>query len=220
LIIAIPFSGKDVSTEVAGVMIASCRRVMPDVPIWQLTDEITEQLPGVDKAVRRPRGDDWGEFFLDHMIDLPEVEILRIDYDVIVQRDVSGVFAMPFDLALTRRPLNDVTCSNSVRTRNPHNHGVMFLRRARRFFEEAKKQYAEGDGWMDIAMALEAAACVPDIRWVELPGERYNFTPKRKTDDVSACSIVHYKGDRKWWMVDVESARRDGARILEMVEKA
>lgn len=218
MIIAIPFAG-NVPEEVAAAMIESCKRSMPDSEIWQLTDDDTQKLEDADKAIRLPM-EDWGLFYLKHMCNLPETEILRLDYDVIVQRDVSPVFDLPFDLALTRRPLNDPTCSNSMRVHNPHNHGVMFLRRAKRFFHVALSTYRNAkntDKWMDVAMAKEYAAAIPDIRWLELPGERYNYTPKRKDEDVSECSIVHYKGDRKWWMVDSSGARSAGKDVLEKV---
>lgn len=220
MIICVPFAGKNVSPEVFEVMLASCKRAMPDVEVWQLTDEDTPLV--ADKAVRMPMVKNWGVFFFDHLINLPEdTEILRLDYDLIVQKDVREVFNIPFDVALTRRPLNDVTCSNSMRALHPHNHGVVFMRRARKFFQVAKEKYLTlQNDWMDVSEAMCHAAADHSIRWIELPGERYNYTPKRRDEDVSYCSIVHYKGDRKSWMVDSPGARSDGQNILSKLKMA
>lgn len=221
MIIVVPFAGP-VSTAVAGVMIESCRKTMPHVPIWQLTDEDTPKLDGVAGTIRRKWTGELATFHLEHMSNLPEDEILRLDYDLIVKRDVTPVFGFKFDLALTRRPLNDPTCGNLMRVKNPHNHGVIFLRpKAKLFFERALEEYSSienKDRWMDIAYALENAAASDVCRWIELPGERYNYTPKKRDEDVSFADIIHYKGDRKHWMIDNDQARRDGEAVLRMVE--
>lgn len=227
MIIAVPFAGKNVSAAIAGAMIASCKRTMSDVEIWQITDSDTPLLPGMKGAIRRTRTGDWGQFFLEHMANLPQEEILRLDYDVIVQRDVREIFGLPFDVAFTRRTMNDPTCSNFIRVKNPHNHGVVFIRPSGKpLFEMALAEYMEHsgeDGWMDVTLAIENAAAATTCRWIELPGERYNYTPKRREEDVSHCAIVHYKGNRKWWMVGAESeeeAKRDGEAVLDMVDNA
>lgn len=208
--IAFPFAG-EIPASIAGVMIDSCRRVMPGVPIYQLTDLKTQALPNAIPV--RKNFQDIGELILNHFLDL-EGEVLKLDYDMIVQRDVSEVFRLPFDFALTRRPLNDLTISSNIRVRNPYNHGVMFLRNSKEFFRLALKEYMDsGRHWMNIPVALDTAAAMTTLKWVELPGERYNYTPKLRDEDVSHCSIVHYKGARKWWMVETEEAKRAGDHV-------
>ena len=226
MIIAVPFAGADVSQAVAKVMVASCKAAMPNVEVIQLTDVDTEPLEGVDGVIRRHRGDSWPEFFLRHMITMPYPEVLKLDYDVIVQRSVEEVFQLPFDLALTRRIINDTTCGPMIRVKNPHNHGVMFMRHgAKPFFEYAYREFLgiqDDNGWMDVSYILEEAAAQGTCRWIQLPGERYNYTPKHRDEDVSNCAIVHYKGNRKWWMVGAENeaeARKDGEQVLRMVEE-
>jgi hypothetical protein len=217
----VEFKGHTNAREIAEVMIASCKATMPDVPIYQLTDMDTECLPGVE-AIRRPRQADFALFALDHLIHLEEGDVLKLDSDVVVQKDVQHVFDLSFDLALTRRPLNDQTVSNSIRVWNPHNHGVMFLRRARKFFEYALKEYraSEKDGWMGAALAAEMAAASDVCRWIQVDGAIYNYTPKRKDEDVSHCAIVHYKGDRKWWILDSPESRASGASVIKRLQAA
>lgn len=75
-------------------MLDSVRRYM-DCPIVHLADEKEEGLPGCE-VVREPwDGTNVMEYRIRHLANLPEGEWLSLDTDMIVQHDLSQVFASP-----------------------------------------------------------------------------------------------------------------------------
>lgn len=184
---------------IAKSLIASSKKVMPDVEVWQLTDGDTPKAPGIDgclrvsgqmpMAVRRMTAHS-----------MLHGEWLFVDTDVVIQKDVRHVFESPFLVAVTDRVGSLWEHSPDVKDM-PYNMGVTFSR-SPHFWEEAKenllkldiqKQHWCGDQLVVCAMAGPKYLKV-------LPGHIYNFTPATREDDCSHAAIVHYKGKRKAWI--------------------
>src|SRR5882762_11840577 len=99
MIAAFPFSDVSRSPEariqerkVAELMIASVRKVMPSVEIVQMTDlDITDDLP-VDRVLRKAfNRANWVPWMYEFLSEIPG-EVLFLDSDIIVQRDLSPMF--------------------------------------------------------------------------------------------------------------------------------
>jgi hypothetical protein len=207
--------------EIADVMIRSVKAHMP-AKIVQLTNMTTPKLSLVD-VVRRKESDGLVDLRLAHQEDLPG-DCLILDYDCVVQRDVSEVFQQPFDIAFTRRALDDKTVSQSVAQASPHNMGVIFQRPRGQFFwkavREAHKRLA-GDNWLDGQALISQAIRETTYDILELPGEVYNHTPLTEDEDVTGRAILHYKGLKKAWMFkDPElrlKAKAAGKHVLNIM---
>lgn len=182
-------------------LIASAKRVMPDVEVWQLTDGDAPKVRGIDgcirlagqmpMAVRRMK--------LHSML---HGEWLFVDTDVVIQKDIRHVFESPFLVAVTDRVGSLWEHSPDVKDM-PYNMGVTFSR-SPEFWEEVVKRLQKlephlqqwcGDQLVVCQMAKEKLQKV-------LPGHIYNFTPGTRDEDRSHAAIVHYKGSRKDWVND------------------
>ena len=192
-------------------MIASVRRHVPGAHLIQMTDMLTDPLPGVDLITRFPRGPDFILFRFGLLDTLPRADTMMLDYDVIVQGDLAHVFKRPFDLALTRRDATDKTISSFMLEKIPHNAGVMFSRKTGfEFWRGALSAYwleTSRNGWLDGAVAVELALAKTRLNVLDLPCSRYNYTPATPDEDVSMRVCVHYKGNRKAWIGGPEAAQ-------------
>jgi hypothetical protein len=184
-------------------MVASCKRHMPTVPIMHMRDEKTQEidrcmsqvLPWDGKRLMLYRGQ--------HLAALPRGDVLSLDVDVIVQRDLRPVFHKPFDVALTKRkgPILDGDGVDIAKLM-PYNAGVMFSTRNAfwtRVLEIIKDLPEEAQNWWGDQLAVKAAA--PEFNTLDLPCSIYNYTPATEDEDVSDKAVVHYKGNRKDWML-------------------
>ena len=189
------------------IMLASIRRVMPHALTLQMTDEHTAALADVDEVRRLPYD---GEFLmtyrLRHMAELSYGEYLFLDTDVVVLQDVSGIFDLPFDVALPRceRPVLAPDGTDISQTM-PYNFGVLFSR-SPLFWEQAHEvcktftpdvQKCWGD-----QLAVKLVVDTDEFDVLELPGDTFNFTPDNAQEDLGPRAIVHYKGKRKHWMLE------------------
>lgn len=226
MIVAFTFVG-DLCTELAQAMLGSVRRSIPGAYCVQLTDHKTPLVEGADGAIRLDHNPDLIEFRCRQLRELTG-EVIYLDYDCIVQKDISSVFEQPFDIALTRRPVDDKTASPPVRDIIPYNFGVSFQRNGK-FWSLLSEEYAalvNKDGWMmgQYAGGLCVAKSRGTINVLDLPGEYYNYTPTRKDEDVTGRAVVHYKGKRKHWMLRgaspeiIERAMGDERRVAKMTQ--
>lgn len=203
--------------DLAKVMILSVRKHLPESQIVQLTDDKTPMLPGVDAMVQMPYDGDFGAWRLKHFAWF-EGEVLHLDYDVIVNRDVSDVFKQDFDVALTKRSDNDKTVSPQINRLSPHNMGVVFSRNPdfwKRVYDHYMSVPERSWMWIQIATTEAAHFLKDEFKVLELPGETYNYTPSSPLEDVSNKAIVHYKGDRKHWMDG--SGKKGGELVRNMM---
>ena len=183
-------------------LLASVRQVMPGVKVYQLTDQHSPALHGIDEVDRcsddvpmavlrmRLQGDCSGEW-------------LFVDPDIIVQKDVRPVFDDQFDIALTDR-IGTSMEGTPYAAAMPYNLGVAFSR-SPAFWQEAEAhlqhlppalQEWEGDQRVICAMVRQKLGGSIKI----LSGQIYNYPPNTPNEDVSHAAIVHYKGNRKGWM--------------------
>lgn len=206
--------------SLARAMCESVRKAMPGVRIHQLTDLGTPPLHFVD-AVQRVDMTDLIDFRFQHLARFPE-DVICIDYDCIVQRDLNAVFDQPFDLAFTRRPKNDRTASQSAAEAMPHNLGVIFQRPSgKAFWEDVAQTWAQSEyNWLAGQILVSQKIAKRDFNILELPGEYYNYTPSAPDEDLRARAVVHYKGNRKHWMVNEDETRAEGKRINTLTEQA
>jgi hypothetical protein len=181
----------------AEMMVASVRKHMA-CDIYQLTDIGTEQIAGCTVVRKSWDGDNPMIFKMLHLADLYG-DVLALDTDVIVQADLSPVFGLPFDVALTRRdgPIYDPS-GKDVTKAMPYNCGVMFSRLPA--FWVRCLAWCEGKrvGWY--ADQLAAAEVGKTANVLTLHCDNFNYTPGSAEEDVSSRLAVHYKGQRKAWM--------------------
>jgi len=184
--------------------VASVRSVMPEAKIVQFSDETSPEIPGVHEVRRQViktplwvhRWQAYSEV---------EGEIVCLDTDVIVRKDLSRVFALDFDVALTRRdkPLLDPN-GTDITQAMPFNGGVV-LSRSRKWMRKLAETCAEltslNQKWYTDQMAMTVCARTQPETVLHLPCELYNFTPDRQDSDTSHAWVVHYKGKRKEWML-------------------
>jgi lipopolysaccharide biosynthesis glycosyltransferase len=166
--------------------------------VLHLTDEGTPGIEGCT-VIRK----EWTDgnpmlFKMRHLSDLTG-DVLVLDTDVIVQADLSGVFSIPFKVALTERdgPIYDSSGKDVTRAM-PYNCGVMWYR-DRGFFADCLEWCKDKPvGWY--ADQLAVAALARKWRALRLHCDDFNYTPASKDEDVSHRLAVHYKGNRKEWM--------------------
>ena len=190
------------SDELARKMVASARRHM-DCEIVQMCDDETA-LPGC--VAQRIPWDGGGlmEYRLQHLAQIPDGDTLILDADVIVQHDLSPLFAFPFDLALTKRydPILDCDGTDLAKVM-PYNTGVMFSRRQQFWaacYEWIKTAPPGARKWYGDQMAV--AALAPAWNVLNLHCDNFNYSPETEGEEVSDRLVVHYKGERrKPWML-------------------
>lgn len=189
--------GEGVHWDIAKHLIASAQKVMPEVPIFQLTDASTPCHDGataircgglMPMAVRRMtlhagRSGDW----------------LFVDTDIVFQKDVRHVFEDDFEIAVADR-VGSAWEHTPYGQAMPFNMGVTFSRSAE-FWERAREallmlpaKFQEWEGDQRVVCEMQR------LGWIKtkiLPGHVYNFTPMTQDEDVSHAAILHLKGKRK-----------------------
>jgi hypothetical protein len=180
-------------------MIESVKKVLPYVDIVQWTDEDTPQIEGC-RIVRRSWDRRNPMIFKMNFLAEQDENVLVLDTDVILKADVSSVFALPFDVALTWRdgPIRDPE-GNDLTKIMPFNCGVMFSRSSR-YWQACLEWCAihSVDSWYADQLAV---ANVKGFDVLKLHCDNFNYTPRSQDEDVSGRLAIHYKGKRKEWML-------------------
>jgi hypothetical protein len=190
---------------------------MPGAEIVQMTDKATPEVPGVDAVIRREwDGRNLMILRLAHLAALERHACVLLDTDIVVQHSLDHVFEQPFDVALTVRH-ERIKDENGVNVTElmPYNTGVMFSRHTG-FWQKALeycRQLPENhrDWWGD-QLSVKHVADSGAFRVLELPCEKYNYSPRTEEEDVGGRYCVHYKGRRKSWMTRRYYAQREPAR--------
>lgn len=196
-----------VHRRMAALLIGSARRVMPGVEVVQLTDASTTPMQDVDavqiyppaplalavlEAYARCDGD-W----------------LLVDTDVVIQKDVRHVFEEPFAVAVADREgtLKAKEVGTKFMTSMPYNKGAVYSR-STTFWKAAADQLrlwpTKQQEWMGDQKAMCAIIRTGRFAVRVLPNT-YNYAPLRRDEDVSDKAIVHYKGERKSWLLEAGS---------------
>lgn len=188
----------------AGMLLQSLRRWMPGVPVSQFTDELSPAVADVDDVRRLPaapmaqlRPLHWSR---------SEGEWLFLDTDIIVRRDVAGVFDERFDIALADRNWTHMEPTPGLTRKMPYNAGVAFSRCPtfwRYVYDEvmARPHWAVDFMGDQRAIALVLGKHPVTFDLEVLPGMVYNYPPNALDDrGIFDAAIVHFKGSRKAWM--------------------
>lgn len=197
--------------SMAALMLESVRQSMPGVEVHHLTDEKCHALAGVD-SVRRLACSAHMPMAVRRMThhSACDGDWLFVDSDVIVQKDVRGVFDAPFDIALTDR-LGTITNEAKYAAVMPHNIGVVFSRSPafwREVIERLQTFPPNFQEWEGDQRVINDMVRTGGHGFViaTLPGLLYNYPPRAENDERTAgASIVHYKGNRKQWLTSHKS---------------
>lgn len=190
--ITVAFVHVGVDAQLPRIMVASARKSMPDAPIVQLTDEVTAPVAGVSELLRRPDdGIHLMTFRLEHFAGLAPRDVVFLDTDVIVQRDLAPLFEWEFDVALTAREAMVIDPDGvDITVDMPYNTGVMlgkpsgwtFWRDAARHCEGLSDEHRRR--WGD-QHAVKATADAAPLCILDLPCRLYNHSPHTVTEGVS-----------------------------------
>jgi len=135
---------------------------------------------------------------------LPPDEWLILDTDVVLMSDFREKLTGDWDVALTRRDVVIAPDGTNVAKSMPYNTGVMFSRNGAfwadcaevcRMMPEAQKR------WYGDQLSVRYVAQRGGYRVLELPCDVWNYTPHVDGEDLADKIAVHYKGNRKEWMV-------------------
>lgn len=196
-----------VQRDLARIMVASARRTMPDVRIKMLTNDLTRAIEGADEVLRKPtKGWAWIPWLCDFCAQI-EGQVLYMDTDVVIQKDLRPLFKVPGDIILTTRGPKEIEGRQM-----PFLFGCVAYRTKEIWFEIRDRVLAMPDkadlGWWGSQVA------VFDM-WMEEKNGRgkwqmpvvscdpHNYTPKNEKDAPADKWVLHYKGKkRKQWMLD------------------
>lgn len=195
-----------VHLKMAAMLIASVRRVMPDVPIVHLTDATTEPVDGVDLVQRVSGCPPVALGCLQAYAAAGTGDWLFVDTDVIVQEDVRHVFDKAFDVAVATREgtLKPSEVGRKFFNRSPYNKGAVWSRSAD-FWADAVKacetMQASRQAWMGDQIAMNEVIAAGQYR-VTVLANRFNYPPKYRSEDLRTQAVLHYKGPRKEWLLE------------------
>jgi hypothetical protein len=206
------------------LLFTSARRFHPDCKLVVLTDASTPfdlpkdiEIKRLDVDAARPA---YMRFlaqidYLKHADE--EHHVLFMDYDMIIQDDLSGIFDHFFDIAFTYR--------NHKKREHPFNGGLIIvpnnrLKQGQLFLERVKAIYDKNytdkfQIWGGLQRSLRDTVgpenffsrqsdvlIIDGIKILLLDADVYNFSTE--TDDMSGSypdkKILHYKGNRKQYM--------------------
>jgi len=184
----------------AASLVREVSAVMPGVPVVQLTDMVTPEVPGVSSVRRIHHGP-----MLERRIEQygnVDGNWLLVDTDVSIRKDIRAVFDDPvFDVALTDRQWPHLPQTAEVLATMPFNTGVAFSR-APGFWRDVLDVWrglTEKD-WMSEQRAVYTVVQSGRWRVKVLPGMEFNYPPGSATDTTPAA-LWHYKGPhRKVWL--------------------
>lgn len=194
----------------ASRMVRSVRAAMPGAAITQFTrldDVERHRVPDVDQLIVRPAAP-MALAVLEAYASAGAGEWLFLDTDVVVQHDVRDVFSDPeFDIAVATREgtLKPKEIGSKFMAGMPYNKGVAFSRTGA-FWSAAAARLraatAADQAWMGDQRATNDTIATGTFRVKVLPNH-YNYPPFKRTENVSAKAILHFKGPRKAWMLAV-----------------
>lgn len=120
-------------------------------------------------------------------------ETIFLGLNCVLQRDLTDVFDHPFDVALCYR-------RKSFHEKMPFNGGVAFSR-CPGFWKEVMGAPEDHRNWIDTETRVSRIAMSGKYRVRMLDGGVYNHVPDSVNEDFSHAAVVHYKGEKRKWMV-------------------
>lgn len=192
--------------DLARVMVASARKHMPGIRVFMVTDHNTPALDGIETIRFNTEGHaDWIPW-LCHACSLMEGEVLYLDSDVVVQRDLRPILNVPGDLILPYRGMK--TIDGHLQ---PFIFGCVAYRTAEIWKEIRDRVNAmprKERGWYGSQIAvfdmfMEEQNGRGKWKIVPIPRDTYSYTPKDAEDAPKEAWSLHYKGKkRKAWMLE------------------
>lgn len=188
----------------AGALVGSVHASMPGCPIVQFTDIDTPEVEGVTRVQRLPDGP-MLERRLEHYASCSG-EWLLLDTDTCVAKDVRDEFTQTFDIAIADRNWKGIPQGDETMHTMPFNTGVVFSR-SQPFWRDVLTTWRtypkEQRDWMSEQRAVYAVIRTGQYRIRILPGEIFNYPPRKADDSCVTAAIVHFKGgQRKQWFTD------------------
>jgi hypothetical protein len=184
--------------SLARMMIQSCKRVMPEIEVVQLTDD-SQRVPGSDSVTRLDADDEFlMPFKLKHLSQIG-TPFIFLDTDMLVTESLASVFDSPFDVAMYWR--DKVIKTKERLLHMPYNAGFIACNN-NDFFKDCHdkcKTYSEDyRQWFGDQIAIFETAKEGKYKLLDLP-ETWNHPPE-SLHDLNA-KVLHYKGEkRKAWM--------------------
>lgn len=169
------------SRALAAKSIASARKHMPSAKFVHVTNHGTRALDDVDEVVRSHHA---GELLPQSGYNRADIQamldgdVLFLDTDTILMRDVSDVFLHDFDIALAM-PMD-----------SEFNQGVVFSR-SQRFWREVADEARKQKRYSEKAFSDVVSSGAYRVR---ILSHDYNHFPS------PALAIMHFKGQRKHLM--------------------
>src|SRR5574341_335513 len=196
---------RDTQRQLARIMAASVRRVMPAVRVLMMTDHKTPAIEGIEPVRISTHGfPDWIPWVC-NACSLMEGEVLYLDSDVVVQRDLRPLFNVDADAIFTQRGPKEFEGRLM-----PFLFGVVAYRSTEFWKEVRDRVLAMRDpkdlGWWGsqiivFDMWMECQNGRKDWKIASIPCHTYNYTPKDAQDTPEDKFALHYKGKkRKAWM--------------------
>ena len=215
-----PYGGnKSPHTELLPYFIASIRSSCRSARIVLLTDEHSQADPGFDTVIRtevRPEKLMLERAYaqLAYLAGCEEGQhIVLIDTDTIVVRDVSDVFAIEFDVAVTIRD----SPQYDFEKRMPYNNGIVYLRNTqstqdylRSVIECNEEMEEELHAWSGNQFAVLSllgrqepyeVVRIGSAKVLILPCDPYNYTPDTTSERIHEKFILHFRGNAKRNMI-------------------
>ena len=196
-VVVFPFTWaepKSADTHLAEKMCASLRHAEQRFDrkpiIVQMASMESKALPFVD-VVHRVKMDNFGEWYFECMASLPYWDFLRLDHDIIMRLPPWEVFDHHFDIAVAKEH------------KGMMNNGVVFVRN-KAFFTYALEVYRNRttrNDWNDIQVATQLAIDDGVFRVRKIDPNVYNCIPDRADGVHPDAKIVHFKDERKEWML-------------------
>ena len=202
MIVSFLHVGED--TTLPKIMCRSVRKWMPEATLLHMTDRSTPRIDGCLRQEMPYDGERLMTYRLRHLA-VPKKPMIVLDTDVVVQADLEPVFDQKFDVALTKRHGRIMYNGTDIVPLMPWNTGVMFSK-SRAFWRECAESCAKApekiQQWWGDQVSVKLAVDSCRYKVLELPVEKFNYTPATESEDVSARYVVHYKGPRKQWMIN------------------
>ena len=188
------------------LLINSIKKHMPDQPIVQLSDELSETLPGVKYMVTLHfdnKDDDYIYKIVEVYYRTGFEDILLCEGDMIFTGDMSELFDDDYEVSVCIRHEND-GCSEAFKELFPYNIGFLVVKN-RKFWLDCLSVYERTEinnpyyiGQFVFAEAINSGKYKVNF----LDGGIYNRTPIDVNDHNDKTKMWHFKGKRKNFMLE------------------
>ena len=199
---------------IANLMIASVRRSMPHARIVQLSNLEFPRAEGVDDIFRHPNRGDFARWAYEAIIGFMQTcddSIIQLGTDMVMMHDVSGVFDDDFTIAASPYPKRTRTdgayCGDGVFWKFPAIDAVSDM------LAQYNGAILIQDGWEGYQTAMLRTVQSGAFKFKSLDFDTYNRTPDEPNTDLTGAAIVHYRGNRKSFMLGDH-----GGKNLNLIE--